>query len=171
MYIPEYRRIQQDGKTIVSETSEHVLVSNFVKQMQDRGLTCFCAFIDKEKAQDNEEKINKIMRDNQKAGISPDSDEYVVEINQIDSPGMVDWSMDLSDEDMMELVMVYTAKMPKRMRLKFLSILSTMMMNEVIYSEPLYIDDDDIYEDELDDDDDDDDDGEFGDEDEDGETP
>ena len=46
-------RIQKDGETIVSESSDHNLVANFVSQLHGRGLTCFCAFLNKEKAKEN----------------------------------------------------------------------------------------------------------------------
>jgi hypothetical protein len=149
MYIPEYRRIQKDGKTIVSESSDHNLVENFVEQMQNRGLTCFCAFVDRNKAKENDKLINEIIAEQQARGEHPDSEEYIIADNQIIPPGLVDWSEGFTDEDMMEIVMSYTSKMPKRMRLKFISMLSTMMMNEVIYSEPLVMDDEDLYDDEY----------------------
>jgi hypothetical protein len=135
MHVPEYRKIVKDGKVIVSESSEKNLVSNFVRQMQERGLSCFCAFNNPD----------------------PTSDE--------ESEGLIDWTEDFQQEDLMEVIVAYLSTMPKRSKMQFISMLSTMVLNDVIYSDPVYYDDDELLEDEdgYYDEYDDEDDEEFGD--------
>jgi hypothetical protein len=145
MYIPEYRKIQKGGKIVVSESPEHNLVQNFVEQMEDRGLTVFCAFVNKEKVTENVMKMRDLKKQLTHEDIS--KVEYEMEVEDMEHPGLVDWSESFYDDDMKDIVMAYMTRLPKRMKLQFISSLSNMIMSEVIYQEPIFFDDEEMMED------------------------
>ena len=108
MVIKEYKEIRSGKKILVSKTSDHHLLSNFVQEMSKKGNTTFSFFVNKEKA-DN---------------FTPNKEnEY---------PGSIDWSDDFNHNDMLNMLVSYLSHFSPRDKINFVSQLNTIIMGELI---------------------------------------
>ena len=102
MLVKEYCEIKKDGKTIVSKSSPHNIVYNFVKAMKERGYVSLSFFSEKEN-----NKINDIS-------------------------AYVDWSDDFTSEDMFDLSISYLRTLQHKERANFVSQLQNFIISEML---------------------------------------
>lgn len=121
MQIKEHLEIIKDGKKVVSKTSDHYVVKNFVDQMTNRNNTTMCFFVNKKKLKEYVERND-----------TEDGDEIPVDV---DAPGSAYWSGDFSNDELMQMVLSYLSSLPPKMRLAFASQLNNQVVNNILVQE------------------------------------